>query len=102
MHFSTITALATAILVGTGAALQVNWYLQLNLQPILEARLTLDFRYSDDNCGNYIDTTYFSGKGIHGNYQGAGSALFVTTDGCPGMIPLRFSLAGLPSLGPYT
>ena len=47
--------------------------------------LILVSRYSDHSCDNYIDTTYFSGIGIHGNTQGAGSALFVTTDGCSSM-----------------
>jgi hypothetical protein len=39
-------------------------------------------RYSDHNCGTYKDSTYFSRRSIHENTGSAGSALFVTTDGC--------------------
>jgi hypothetical protein len=55
-----------ALLASSVAALQVNWY-------------------HDHNCGQYKDTTYFQGRGIHGNEvdgkpASAGSALFVTTN----------------------
>jgi hypothetical protein len=66
MHFSTLT-LALATLISTTTALQSNWY-------------------HDHNCGQFKNSVYFSGRGIHGFEENgkpssAGSALFVTKDG---------------------
>ena len=84
MHSVHLTAVAAALLIVASNALAVNWYVLPTLSPIAFIWLTLDLRYSDQNCAQYLDTTSFSGKGIHGNYQSAGSALFASDDGCPG------------------
>ncbi|KAI9889365.1 MAG: hypothetical protein M1814_005534 [Vezdaea aestivalis] len=78
--------MAAAVFFTTASALQLNWY-------------------NDHNCGEYKDSTYFSGRGIHGNEvngqpSSAGSALFVTTNGCS-IYACNSATGGCSKVKPY-
>ena len=87
-------AVFAAALISSTSALQANWY-ELHLTFIVGPLANLireRNRYTDNNCGNFEDATFFSGFNCQGNFQGASSALFATSDGCASMFTSRFSI----------